>query len=57
MAASDLAFVNAKEKWAPDEGDFRFQIGNVTDKVTCGQTKIWDSPKQVTKEVEKEISV
>jgi hypothetical protein len=38
-----LAFVNAKGNRTPEEGDFRFQIGNVMDKVICGQTKIWDS--------------
>jgi len=46
IAADDLAFVNPEGKWTLEEGDFRFQIGNLTDKVTCTQTKIWDSPNK-----------
>ncbi|PLB85302.1 hypothetical protein C0T31_11615, partial [Dysgonamonadaceae bacterium] len=46
LPANDLAFVNEKGKWIIEEGDFRFQIGNLTDKVTCTQTKIWDSPNK-----------
>jgi beta-glucosidase len=46
VEANDLAFVNPEGKWTLEEGDFRFQIGNLTDKVTCTQTKIWDSPNK-----------
>ena len=46
VAANDLAFVNADGKWILEEGDFKFQVGNLVDKVTCTQTKIWDTPNR-----------
>ncbi len=46
VAANDLAFVDADGKWILEEGDFKFQVGNLADKVTCTQTKIWDIPNR-----------
>lgn len=46
IAADDLAFVNPDGKWTLEEGDFKFQVGNLADKVTCTQTKIWDTPNR-----------
>jgi len=46
IAADDLAFVNFEGKWILEEGDFKFQVGNLADKVTCTQTKIWDTPNR-----------
>lgn len=46
VAGNDLAFVNPEGKWILEEGDFKFQVGNLADKVTCTQTKIWDTPNR-----------
>ena len=46
VAANDLAFVNPEGKWILEEGDFKFQVGNLADKVTCAQTKIWQTPNR-----------
>lgn len=46
IAADDLAFVNPDGKWVLEAGDFKFQVGNLADKVTCTQTKIWDTPNR-----------
>jgi len=46
IAADDLAFVNPEGKWTLEAGDFKFQVGNLADKVTCTQTKIWDTPNR-----------
>ena len=46
IAADDLAFVNPDGKWTLEAGDFKFQVGNLADKVTCTQTKIWDTPNR-----------
>ena len=44
--ANDLAFVNAEGKWTIEEGDFKFQIGDVADIAKCTETKIWDTPNK-----------
>ena len=46
VAGNDLAFVNPEGKWILEEGDFKFQVGNLADKVTCAQTKIWQTPNR-----------
>ena len=46
VAANDLAFVNPEGKWILEEGDFKFQVGDLVDKVTCAQTKIWQTPNR-----------
>ncbi|WP_413777190.1 glycoside hydrolase family 3 N-terminal domain-containing protein [Anaerorudis cellulosivorans] len=46
VAANDLAFVDADGKWVLEAGNFKFQVGNLADKVTCTQTKIWDTPNR-----------
>ena len=46
VAANDLAFVNPEGKWILEEGDFKFQVGNLADKVTCAQTKKWQTPNR-----------
>ena len=44
--ADDLAFVNAKGQWTLEEGDFKFQIGNVADIAKCTETKVWSTPNK-----------
>ena len=44
--ADDLAFVNAEGKWTLEEGDFKIQIGDLTETTKCTQTKIWDTPNK-----------
>ena len=46
LNADDLAFVNAEGKWTIEEGEFRFQIGNITNTVKCTKTKNWDTPNK-----------
>lgn len=46
VAGNDLAFVNPEGKWILEEGDFKFQVGNLADKVTCAQTKKWQTPNR-----------
>lgn len=46
VAADDLAFVNPEGKWTLEAGDFRFWVGNLTNNVTCTQTKLWDTPNR-----------
>jgi beta-glucosidase len=46
VAGNDLAFVNPEGKWILEEGDFKFQVGDLVDKVTCAQTKIWQTPNR-----------
>ena len=44
--ADELAFVNANGKWTIEEGEFRFQVGDLADIAKCTQTKIWDTPNR-----------
>lgn len=44
--ADDLAFVNAEGKWTIEEGEFKFQIGNVADIAICTETKVWSTPNK-----------
>jgi beta-glucosidase len=44
LPAKDLAFVGSDCKWTLEEGDFIIKIGRLTQKITCRQTKIWDTP-------------
>lgn len=44
--ADELSFVNADGRWTIEEGDFKLQIGNLTDNIKCTQTKIWDTPNK-----------
>lgn len=46
MNADELAFVNADGKWTIEEGDFRFQVGDLADIAKCTQTKIWNTPNR-----------
>ncbi len=46
VAANELAFVNEKGEWTLEEGDFMLQAGNLTEKIRCTKTKIWDTPNR-----------
>ena len=44
LLAEQLAFVGADGKWILEEGDFTLKVGNQSTKVTCRQTKKWNTP-------------
>ena len=44
LPAEQLAFVGADGKWILEEGDFTLKVGNQSAKVTCRQTKKWNTP-------------
>ena len=44
LPAEQLAFVGADGKWILEEGDFTLKVGNQSTKVTCRQTKKWNTP-------------
>ena len=44
LPAKDLAFVGADGRWTLEEGDFVLKVGMLTQKITCRQTKVWDTP-------------
>ena len=44
VTAKDLAFANYYGKWTLEEGDFILSVGNLSQKVTCTETVLWDEP-------------
>ena len=44
VTAKDLAFANYYGKWTLEEGDFILSVGNLSKKVTCTETVLWDEP-------------
>ena len=44
VTAKDLAFANYYGKWTLEEGDFVLSVGNLSKKVTCTETVLWDEP-------------
>ncbi|HBX44767.1 glycoside hydrolase family 3 N-terminal domain-containing protein [Limibacterium fermenti] len=44
--ADELAFVNPQGKWTLEEGDFKLQVGNLIDQITCTKTRFWDTPNR-----------
>lgn len=41
IKATDLGFVGADGKWILEEGDFRMQVGSLTQTIRCTQTMVW----------------
>ena len=46
IPANDLAFVNENGKWTIEAGEFMLQVGNLTAKINCTTTKIWEKPNR-----------
>ncbi|MCD8290845.1 MAG: glycoside hydrolase family 3 C-terminal domain-containing protein [Prevotella sp.] len=44
LPAKNLAFVGADNKWTIEEGDFLLKVGNLSQKIYCKETKVWDEP-------------
>lgn len=44
LPARELAFVGADGKWILEEGDFVIKIGDLTQKIQCTATKVWNEP-------------
>lgn len=44
VPASDLAFVGHDGCWRLEEGEFRMRCGSETLRISCTQTKVWDTP-------------
>ena len=44
LKASDLAFVNADEKWMLEEGDFRITCGTESLMLKCTESFVWNTP-------------
>ncbi len=44
IPAFELAFVGADGKWRLEAGDFRMSCGGQALKITCSETKVWDTP-------------
>ena len=44
LPARNLAFVGADGRWTLEEGEFVLTVGRTQQKVTCRQTKVWDTP-------------
>ena len=44
LPASDLAFVGYDGRWTLEEGEFLLSVGGLTQKVTCDDTYVWQSP-------------
>lgn len=46
VPADDLAFVDADGRWRLEKGDFDMQVGDKVLRITCSQTKVWDTPNR-----------
>ena len=46
LPARNLAFVGADGLWRLEEGDFVLRVENLTQKIHCTQTKVWDTPNR-----------
>ncbi len=44
VTAKDLAFADYYGKWTLEEGDFVLSVGNLSQKVRCVETIVWDEP-------------
>jgi beta-glucosidase len=44
LSAKDLAFADYYGKWTLEEGDFVLTVGNLTQKIRCTETVVWDEP-------------
>ena len=44
LSAKDLAFADYYGKWTLEEGDFVLTVGNLSQKVRCTETIVWDQP-------------
>ncbi|MBQ8855722.1 MAG: fibronectin type III-like domain-contianing protein, partial [Bacteroidales bacterium] len=44
VAAKDLAFADYYGKWRLEEGDFILSVGDLSQKVTCTETVLFDQP-------------
>ena len=44
LSAKDLAFADYYGKWTLEEGDFVLTVGNLSQKVRCTETVVWDEP-------------
>ena len=44
LSAKDLAFVDYYGKWNLEEGDFILSVGNLTHRVRCTDTVLWEQP-------------
>ncbi len=44
LAAKNMAFVGADNRWTLEEGEFYLKIGKLSQKINCTQTKIWETP-------------
>ena len=46
IKGSDLAFVGYDGKWILEEGDFKMQMGDQVQNITCSKTKKWETPNR-----------
>lgn len=46
VPADDLAFVGADGRWRLEKGDFDIQAGSRVVRITCSETKVWDTPNR-----------
>ena len=44
LSAKDLAFADYYGKWTLEEGDFVLTVGNLSQKVRCTETVVWNEP-------------
>ena len=44
LPAKDLAFVDYYGKWRLEEGDFILSVGNLSQKLTCTETVLFEQP-------------
>ena len=44
LSAKDLAFADYYGKWTLEEGDFVLTVGNLSQKIRCTETVVWDEP-------------
>ena len=44
LSAKDLAFADYYGKWTLEKGDFILSVGNLSQKITCTETVLWDEP-------------
>ena len=44
VTAKDLAFADYYGKWTLEKGDFILSVGDLSQKITCIETVVWDEP-------------
>ena len=42
LSAKNLAFVGADGRWTLEEGEFDLKVGQLSQRVECTQTKVWE---------------